>query len=131
VRQVPTAAEKAGLFTTAVVDPAAPGRPEFARNAQGQWVIPSNRWDPVGAAIVRLIPDPNVPDSTIYASTPVFAKDGDTVDRALIRRTRLTMDVDLAGTGFELRIHVRQDLAIESADGLAYFLWIEHAARSS
>jgi hypothetical protein len=71
VRQVPTAAEKAGLFSAAVVDPFAPGRPEFARNAQGQWVIPRNRWDPVGAAIVALIPDPNVPDSTIYASTPV------------------------------------------------------------
>jgi predicted porin len=71
VRQVPTAAEKAGLFSTAVVDPFAAGRPEFSRNAQGQWVIPQNRWDPVGAAIVALIPDPNVPGSTIYASTPV------------------------------------------------------------
>ena len=34
-------------------------------------MIPRERWDPVGAAIVALIPDPNVPDSTIYASTPV------------------------------------------------------------
>jgi hypothetical protein len=71
VRQVPTAAEKAGLFSTAVVDPFAAGRPQFSRNAQGQWVIPQSRWDPVGAAIVALIPDPNVPGSTIYASTPV------------------------------------------------------------
>jgi hypothetical protein len=71
VRQVPTAAEKAGLFSAAVFDPFAPGRPEFPRNAQGQWVIPRDRWDPVGAAIVALIPDPNVPGSTIYASTPV------------------------------------------------------------
>ena len=71
VRQVPTAAEKAGLFSTAVVDPFAPGRPPFSRNSAGQWVIPSNRWDPVGAAIVALIPDPNVPNSTIFASTPV------------------------------------------------------------
>ena len=71
VRQVPTAAEKAGLFSSAVVDPFAGGRPEFSRNAQGQWVIPRERWDPVGAAIVALIPDPNVPGSTIYASTPV------------------------------------------------------------
>jgi hypothetical protein len=71
VRQVPTAAEKAGLFSTAVADPFAAGRPEFARNAAGQWVIPRERWDPVGAAIVALIPDPNVPGSTIYASTPV------------------------------------------------------------
>ncbi len=71
VRQVPTAAEKAGLFSAAVVDPFAAGRPQFSRNPAGQWVIPSNRWDPVGAAIVALIPDPNVPNSTIYASTPV------------------------------------------------------------
>ena len=71
VRQVPTAAEKAGLFSSVVVDPFATGRPAFAQNAQGQWVIPRERWDPVGAAIVALIPDPNVPGSTIYASTPV------------------------------------------------------------
>jgi hypothetical protein len=71
VRQVPTAAEKAGLFSSVVVDPFASGRPEFSRNAQGQWVIPRERWDPVGAAIVAMIPDPNVAGSTIYASTPV------------------------------------------------------------
>ena len=71
VRQVPTAAEKAGIFSSAVVDPFAPGRPAFPQNAQGQWVIPRDRWDPVGAAIVAQIPDPNVPGSTIYASTPV------------------------------------------------------------
>ncbi len=46
VRQVPTAAEKAGLFSSAVVDPFAAGRPEFSQNAQGQWVIPRDRWDP-------------------------------------------------------------------------------------
>src|SRR5688500_8484403 len=71
VRQLPTAAEKAGLFSAAVVDPFAAGRSAFARNAQGQWVIPRERWDPVGAAIVAMIPDPNVANSTIYASTPV------------------------------------------------------------
>jgi hypothetical protein len=70
-RLVPTAAEKAGLFGSAVNDPFAPGRPEFSRNAAGQWVIPRERWDPVAAKIVALIPDPNVPGSTIYASTPV------------------------------------------------------------
>ena len=71
VRQVPTAAEKDGRFSSAVVDPFASGRPEFSRNAQGQWVIPRERWDPVGAAIVALMPNPNVPNSTIFASTPV------------------------------------------------------------
>ncbi|MCA1602142.1 MAG: TonB-dependent receptor [Acidobacteria bacterium] len=71
VRLVPTAAEKAGLFSSAVVDPFAAGRPEFSRNPAGQWVIPASRWDPVGAAIVKLIPDPNVAGTNIYASTPV------------------------------------------------------------
>jgi hypothetical protein len=80
VRQVPTAAEKAGLFSVAVVDPFATGRPEFSRNAAGQWVIPQSRWDPVGAAIVRLIPDPNVPGTTIYASTPVTSTRQDQFD---------------------------------------------------
>ena len=70
-RLVPTAAEKAGRFSSAVVDPFAAGRPAFSQNDQGQWVIPEDRWDPVGAAIVALIPHPNVPGSAIYASTPV------------------------------------------------------------
>ena len=73
VRLVPTAAEKAGLFSSAVVDPFAAGRPAFSQNAQGEWVIPSQRWDPVGAAIVALIPDANASagGQPIYASTPV------------------------------------------------------------
>jgi hypothetical protein len=72
-RLVPTAAEKAGLFGSVVVDPFAPGRPAFSQNAQGQWVIPAERWDPVGAAIVALIPDANATagGQPVYASTPV------------------------------------------------------------
>ena len=80
VRLVPTAAEKAGLFSSAVVDPFAAGRPEFSKNSAGQWVIPSSRWDPVGAAIVKLIPDPNVPGTTIFASTPVTVTRQDQFD---------------------------------------------------
>ena len=80
VRQVPTAAEKAGLFSSSVVNPFAAGQPEFPRNAQGQWVIPREMWDPVGAAIVALIPDPTVPGSTIYASTPVTDTQQDQFD---------------------------------------------------
>ncbi len=80
VRQVPTAAEKAGLFSVAVVDPFATGRPEFTKNAAGQWVIPSTRWDPVGAAVVKLIPDPNVAGTTIYASTPITSTRQDQFD---------------------------------------------------
>ncbi len=80
VRQVPTAEEKAGIFSTAVVDPFAAGRPAFGTNAAGKWVIPSSRWDPVGAKIVALIPDPNVPGTTIYASTPVTSTRQDQFD---------------------------------------------------
>ena len=58
-RAVPSASEKAGLFSSAVFDPFLPGRPEFPRNAEGLWVIPQNRWDPVAAKIVPLIPDPD------------------------------------------------------------------------
>ena len=72
-RLVPTAAEKDGLFNSVVVDPFAAGRPAFSQNAQGQWVIPRERWDPVGAAIVALIPDPNgsLGGVPVYTSTPV------------------------------------------------------------
>src|SRR5215475_1774339 len=81
-RIVPTAAEKAGLFSTAVVDPFAAGRPEFAKNPAGQWVIPQNRWDPVGAAIVKLIPDPTniVGGVPVFASTPVTSTRQDQFD---------------------------------------------------
>jgi hypothetical protein len=79
-RLVPTAAQKAGLFSVAVFDPFAPGRPEFGKNAQGQWVIPQNRWDPVGAKIVALIPDPNVAGTNIYASTPITTTRQDQFD---------------------------------------------------
>jgi Carboxypeptidase regulatory-like domain/TonB dependent receptor len=93
VRQVPTAAEKAGFFSSAVVDPFAAGRPEFGRNAQGQWVIPRDRWDPVAAAIVAMIPDPNVPGSTIYASTPVTDTRQDQFDVRLDHQISQAMNV--------------------------------------
>src|SRR5438105_2701042 len=51
-RAVPTPLEKAGLFNTPVFDPFTPGRPAFSLNSQRQWVIPRDRWDPVGARIV-------------------------------------------------------------------------------
>ena len=55
-RIVPTADEKAGRFNVAVFDPFTAGRPEFARNAEGQWVIPESQWDPVGANISSSCP---------------------------------------------------------------------------
>jgi len=70
-RAVPNPQEKAGVFGAPVFDPFAPGKPPFARDALGQWVIPRDRWDPVAARIVEMIPDPNVPGTNIYASTPI------------------------------------------------------------
>ncbi len=114
VRLVPTAAEKAGLFSTAVFDPFAAGRPEFARNAQGQWVIPRDRWDPAAARIIALVPDPNVAGTNIYASTPVtetrqdqfdvridhqFASDGHRVRALQLRRHQYLPPVAAARSG--------------------------------
>jgi outer membrane receptor protein involved in Fe transport len=91
VRLVPTALEKQGLFSTIVVDPFAPGRPAFSQNSAGQWVIPQNRWDPVGAAIVALIPDPNVPGTTIFASTPITTTRQDQFDVRIDHQISNTM----------------------------------------
>jgi hypothetical protein len=79
-RTVPSAQEKAGLFNTPVFDPYAPGKPLFGQNASGQWVIPSDRWDPVAARLIALIPNPNVPGTNIYASTPVTRSRSDQFD---------------------------------------------------
>jgi hypothetical protein len=79
-RAVPSALEKAGIFNTPVFDPYAPGKPLFSQNASGQWVIPPDRWDSVAARIVGLIPDPNVPGTNIYASTPVTRTRSDQFD---------------------------------------------------
>src|SRR5262249_54956879 len=79
-RAVLGALEKAGLFSTPVFDPFAPGKPEFGRNASGLWVIPQNRWDSVAANIIKLIPDPNVPGTNIFASTPITRTRADQFD---------------------------------------------------
>jgi hypothetical protein len=79
-RTVPAPEEKAGVFDTPVFDPFSPGRPMFGPNAAGQWVIPESGWDPVGARIVELIPDPNVPGTNIHASTPVTRTRSDQFD---------------------------------------------------
>src|SRR5206468_614331 len=79
-RAVPSANEKAGLFSTPVFDPFAAGKPAFGQSASGQWLIPRDRWDPVAAKIVDFIPDPNVSGSNIYASTPISRTRADQFD---------------------------------------------------
>ena len=79
-RAVPNVQQKTGLFSTPVFDPFTVGKPAFSQNASGQWVIPRDRWDPVAAKIVELIPDPNVPGTNIYASTPITRTRADQFD---------------------------------------------------
>ncbi len=51
---VPTADQRRGVFASAITDPST-GMP-FPANT-----IPSNRWDPLGAKLVALYPEPNLP----------------------------------------------------------------------
>jgi hypothetical protein len=53
---LPTVAQKSGLFSTPITNPAT-GTP-FPRNAAGQYVIPSTNVDPIAAKILPYIPDP-------------------------------------------------------------------------
>jgi outer membrane receptor protein involved in Fe transport len=66
-----------------VFDPLSAGRPEFSRNADSLWVIPRDRWDPVATKIIAMVPDPNVPGTSIYASTPVTKSRVDQFDARL------------------------------------------------
>jgi hypothetical protein len=68
---VPSLLQKQGIFNAAVFDPFTPGRPAFAKDAQGRWVIPSSRFDPVGKKIVDLLPDPNFSGLANYVAIPV------------------------------------------------------------
>ena len=52
----------------------------FSRDASGLWIIPRDRWDPVAARIIDLIPNPNVPGTNIYASTPITRTRSDQFD---------------------------------------------------
>jgi hypothetical protein len=67
--RVPTADERAGIFTAAVKDPVT-GQP-FANNT-----IPSSRIDPYAAAIINLVPLPNQPGANN------FFRIGDLVDNS-------------------------------------------------
>src|SRR5207244_5072267 len=58
----------------------AASKPMFSRKAARLWIIPSDRWDPVAASIVQMIPDSNVPGTNIYASTPVNRTRADQFD---------------------------------------------------
>ncbi|HEY7179880.1 MAG TPA: TonB-dependent receptor, partial [Blastocatellia bacterium] len=72
---LPLPSQKQGIFTSTVVDPFN-NRTPFPNNT-----IPSNRFDPVGAAIVAVIPDPNLPGSANnYVNVPVTSTRSDQFD---------------------------------------------------
>ena len=82
ITQVPTADERAGRFSTTIRDPLT-GNP-FPNNT-----IPANRFDPVAASILSLVPLPNQPGPNNYFRQPDVE---DNADRVLTR-----IDVPLSG----------------------------------
>jgi len=76
---LPLPSQKQGIFSSTVVDPFN-NRTPFANNT-----IPSSRFDPVGAKIVALIPDPNLPivnnnPANDYVNVPVTRTRSDQFD---------------------------------------------------
>ncbi len=72
---LPLPSEKRGIFSSAVVDPFN-NRAPFPNNT-----IPSDRFDPVGAKIVALIPDPNLSGAANnYVNVPVTSTRSDQFD---------------------------------------------------
>lgn len=68
--RVPTESERNGVFSGTIRDPLT-GQP-FPGNT-----IPSNRIDPVAAAILGMIPAPNTPGTNNFLRTPAVEDDGD------------------------------------------------------
>jgi hypothetical protein len=72
ITRVPTANERAGIFTSTVRDPLT-GQP-FPGN-----VIPQNRIDPVAAGMMALVPLPNQPGANNYFRAPDLLDNSDRV----------------------------------------------------
>jgi hypothetical protein len=70
VTSVPTADQRAGIFTSAVRDPLT-GQP-FPGNA-----IPADRFDPLAVAILQLVPLPNQPGANNFFRAPDLTDDSD------------------------------------------------------
>ncbi|HMF56078.1 MAG TPA: carboxypeptidase regulatory-like domain-containing protein [Pyrinomonadaceae bacterium] len=71
VGTVPTAEQRAGLFTTSIRDPLT-GLP-FPTNAQGRFVIPSSRFDPNAVALLNYFSLPNEAGNRFRRAVPVAA----------------------------------------------------------
>lgn len=73
---VPTVAQRSGVFTTTIYDPASTGaRTPFANNT-----IPANRLDPIAAQVLAHYPLPNAPGANNFVSTGVEPDNQDQFD---------------------------------------------------
>ncbi len=81
ISTVPTVAQRNGLFTTAIYDPATPGRTQFAGNQ-----IPVTRIDPIAAQVLARYPLPNLPGTANnYIRTAVEPDSQDQFDTRVDR----------------------------------------------
>ena len=77
---VPTLAQRQGIFTQAIFDPATPGRTQFQNNT-----IQTQRFDPIGAQVLDHYPVPNVSGANNFVRT---ATEPDNQDQADFRIDR-------------------------------------------
>lgn len=77
---VPTLAQRQGVFTQAIFDPASSARTQFPNNT-----IPSNRFDPIASQILQHYPVPNVAGANNFVRT---ATEPDAQDQADFRLDR-------------------------------------------
>ena len=77
---VPTLAQRQGIFTQSIFDPATPTRTQFQNNT-----IPVSRFDPIGAQILQHYPLPNVAGASNFVRT---ATEPDNQDQADVRLDR-------------------------------------------
>jgi hypothetical protein len=77
---VPTLAQRQGIFTQPIFDPATPARTPFPNNT-----IPNDRFDPVARQTLQHYPLPNVAGANNFARTAVEPDDQDQADFRLDR----------------------------------------------
>ena len=77
---VPTLAQRQGIFTQAIFDPATPARLQFPNNT-----IPGNRFDPIAIQVLQHYPLPNVAGANNFVRT---ATEPDSQDQADFRMDR-------------------------------------------
>src|SRR5215813_11565818 len=72
---VPTLAQRQGIFTQSIFDPAIPARTQFQNNT-----IPTDRFDPIGTQILQHYPLPNVAGANNFVRTATEPDNQDQAD---------------------------------------------------